>query len=1824
MAFFLRSLLLPCFFTSVLFSNDTVTSLANLESEPSAIVAQAVNIITGDYSDHQLDLLVPGAEPIAIERFYSSGGKRKGTLDTGSLGSCWHLNHCGKVVIEHLYPSKTNLSARHESGGAIGLFLGTAKKMVPSKKMFQIGATNCGSGELSGQTSVKNHSLEIVEKGNKCLLKTGSGKVEEFARKNDLETTYRMTKCISPNKNHLAYGYDGSRISVISANNQLGVPLSQVKFSYPDPCRIQIASADAGEVKYTFIKEKTYPNQLNYYLSEIERSGAPWEKYFYGKNEGGRIDRVVRKERPDSRFLEVEYYKKGNNYLGKKNIVIKDDFDIRCGRVRLLKAPVGTDAAPIITHSFVYHIPGTYTPNKFSCNAPCTTGVYDALDNKTDYHYTVDQRLSAIVKFTTPDRNIYRIERLYWGEDGNAGDLVSRTLEDGLGNILLCRRLAYDANHNIACDLLYGNLTGNNNASLHVNEKGIPLENGCEKYAKTFVYSKDGLNLLLQESDGKKTVCYNYLPGTNLLASKYTLDAQQKIILREFYSYDANGICVKEVVDDGASWGESDLAGVTQRNIKYTIPSLQTPVGFPKIVLEMYYDLATGQECLLHKTVNSYTSDGHLTRQEHYDSLGQYLYTLSWTYNDLGKPVSETNAAGQTAYRDYDANGNLIYEKFLDRELYFTYDFSNRLIREEQALPNGQRLVQSFRYDYLGNKVSEVDARGNETFYTYDEFGRMLTCSLPAYYNKKGSPIVPMFIQQYDHLSNVTARADANGSKTLTKYNIRGQPTEIIYPDGSRENNTYTLDGRLHRHVNKNGSYVVYSYDCLDREVKQEVYGSDNQLLYTTSKQYGAFHLLSETDREGMLTTYTYDYAGRLIAVLRGSQKRQFLYDTLGRLIAMVYPDKKVSQQFDIMNRVIETKEEDLEGNLLSVQRFVYDQAGNRIETITYNQAGENIQHTEYDACNNPVLIRDALGYETVIQYDYLNGIKRITDPLGNTKTIISNSNDLESRVFLTNSQGELLHKTRKRYDANGNLVSIKETVYGGRDSPKDVYTLFTYDSMNRLVKTTEAAGEPCQASSEVHFNQAGQKAEVIKKDGTTIGYSYDREGKLARYSSSDGTIDYSYSYDSSGRLIQVIDAINNLERNLTYDREGLLIAERLMNGLTLHFRYDENHRLAAILLPDNSAITYQYEAGRLKRVGRQTVGGDEAYSHEYLEYDLSGNRVRTKLIGQLGEVHYAFDKLGREVSIHSTFRKETVPEHGFDGVGCLLERHVEDSLGAIECNYRYDERYQLCEETGLAENSYAYDSLSNRLEKNADSYELDAANHLLKQGNVSYAYDLNGNRVRKDDAITYEYDALDRLVEVREKSLRYRYCYDDRNRRMSKTGYVFNSDTCSWVETHRCDYLYVDQDEIGSVEGGEIRELRVLGIGRCAEIGAAVAMEFGGEVYAPMHDLFGNVVELVSITSGDIIESYCFSAFGEEEVFRLGGRVLNPWRFSSKRVDCETGFVYFGNRYYDVEVGRWLTADPLGYVDGPNLYAYVGNNPLTNVDPYGLWAQPDVMQPGQKSSQGNWSTRAVRALASIPRAVGRVIELIGKHLVPIPVVRDGFEMLGHVMQNGNLKGYVMSYRRQHSYAEYVGLEKGFHPKVRVTSENGICTDKDLAFRRGTSISKELGYAVLVIYNADKGLIFGAMDTALTYLGVPTHSYQIKEAALRGEVAELKKCGGIELNSITFSQSAGMLKKLRRDLPKSEAEMINIYTMGSPKIFHSKKFKSVTNYVSPHDPVPIIGDPIGFTKNYIGYKNYVNFIKPEKGFLLDHSYEDTYLKYRNEIVNQIKERMQSY
>jgi RHS repeat-associated protein len=100
-------------------------------------------------------------------------------------------------------------------------------------------------------------------------------------------------------------------------------------------------------------------------------------------------------------------------------------------------------------------------------------------------------------------------------------------------------------------------------------------------------------------------------------------------------------------------------------------------------------------------------------------------------------------------------------------------------------------------------------------------------------------------------------------------------------------------------------------------------------------------------------------------------------------------------------------------------------------------------------------------------------------------------------------------------------------------------------------------------------------------------------------------------------------------------------------------------------------------------------------------------------------------------------------------------------------------------------------------------------------------------------------------------------------------------------------------------------------------------------------HDGIGSITSLTS-SSGALANTYTYDSFGK--LTASTGTITNPYRYTGREVDSETGLDYNRARYYDPQIGRFLSEDPLRFNgDSPNFYAYARNNPIRFMDPSGL-----------------------------------------------------------------------------------------------------------------------------------------------------------------------------------------------------------------------------------------------------------------------------------------------
>jgi len=1119
---------------------------------------------------------------------------------------------------------------------------------------------------------------------------------------------------------------------------------------------------------------------------------------------------------------------------------------------------------------------------------------------------------------------LFSKEHFEWSEPkaGKTNRLLSKTASDSQGHTLITYSLHYNDDGNITQEDFKGTLTGKTS------------EQDVHSITKT--YHDNHLPFTETHPNGK-VIETHYHADTDLISARYTHHLNSPQQKRHFFFYE-NTILIKEIQDNGTGQSPNDLTGVTQRIIKTITPIATKPfIGLPEVITEEYFDPSTHQTHLLSKRKISYNRYGHIDSIEHFDANGISRYTLTYDYDAKGRLIRKTDPLSRPHEYDYDGSDNLVYEDASNQDFTLThhFDLTNYPTISTQTTSSGEKRIFQSIYNTLHQEIQEIDHSENITEKEYNAFGHLLKKTEPPIATESGEPRPIITSYKYNALGHPIESTDPEGNTTHTTYNIRGDPTRILHPNGSEEFYTYTLSGLLETHLSPEKVLTSYTYDFLDRITSKKITSPQGKLLDQETYSYNAYHLLEKQTFDGTRTLYTYDGAGRKIKeeILGENVQRvtTYEYDELGRVFRTIYHvDNNFFQiletRYDLLDRITEEIELDQDENIHSYTRYTYDDFDHPIARTREVQVGEAISLTKYDAFDRIVSETNPLGHTTTIDYDdfYQNALgqtvlkKTTTDPNGTQTVEIFDAHDHLSTLEKHSSSGELLLREQFFYNGNGQPIKQISTLF---PSEKTITKTWDYDSRSRLTQLNESPDTPYEKTTEFSYTLDGHLKQVLKPSKLKITYSHDGLGRITTVKTSDGTCHYELSYDAMGHITLAKNCLTNQITTRTYDHFGNLLSETTEHGLTTQRTYDALGRKTSLTLPDQSSIHYTYGAYHLLQVTRHSSSGQPLYSHTYNSYDKSHNLLAETLPHSLGTTTYQIDLLSRPIQKQNSFHIENL--HSFDPNGNLLSYARESSLPLEEHQYSYDALDQITEEAGLFDHTYECDAHHDRQQKDGNPYETNSHHELLGTDTAENAYTWDGHLTTSNDN-AYTYDGLDRLITLQTPKKTHHFHYDFFNRLLSQT--VNNQPSEN--------YLYDGQNELGNFP----HELRILGQGKGAEIGATLAIETQNKLYIPLHDLFGNIIALIDAHKNQLIESYRYSAFGEEKLFNSYGRSISsaliPWRFHSKRkID---NLIFYGRRFYDPEHGRWLSPDPKGFDEGPNLYQFNRNNPFLYIDLYG------------------------------------------------------------------------------------------------------------------------------------------------------------------------------------------------------------------------------------------------------------------------------------------------
>lgn len=784
--------------------------------------------------------------------------------------------------------------------------------------------------------------------------------------------------------------------------------------------------------------------------------------------------------------------------------------------------------------------------------------------------------------------------------------------------------------------------------------------------------------------------------------------------------------------------------------------------------------------------------------------------------------------------------------------------------------------IVSYTYDSSGRLSTVTDAKGGVTTFTYDSNNNMLTVEDPRQ--------ITYLTNQYDSKGRVLKQTLPDGTYQFA-WTIASAPTLAEFEYGGSGNlppggsATAIMAFRDCTGCSEGYQPLISQVDITDPR------GLVREVKFGTSGQISSDTYAFGTPQQQTFT-YTY-YADNLVESVTDPLSREttYVYDASGNLTQVT--------------RLAGTQ------NALTAS-FGYDPTFSQLTSVT-----DPLNHTTsfgIDAHGNTTSITDALTHQTTISYDSEGRPLSITDPLTHERQFAYDTvgGDL---VSITDPLNRV---TSQSFDGAGRVVS--------RTDALGETTKYSYDNLNEITAITD----PLNGRTSFTYDPNGNLLSVTDANGNTTNYSYDNMDRLATRTDPLNRTE-SYQYDGNGNLTQFTDRRNEVT-TYTYDN----LNRRTFAGFntqagptyesTINYTYDAGNRLTQAVDSVTGTISRSYDG--LDRLTEETTPeGSVSYS-----YDDAGRRTSLTVAGQTA-INYSYDNANRLTQIA---QGSSTVSFGYDNAN----RRTSLTLpNGVIMSYSYDSASQLTGmnytlgQNTLGNLTYGYDLAGRRttvggsfaalnLPNPISTTSYDAANELTQWGTATPTYDADGSTLT-DGTNTYVWNGRNQLASMNSGAESFQY--DPFGRRFTKTSLVSTT-----------NYIYDGLNPVQELSGTTPTAYILEGLNvdeyfqRTDSAGAANVLT----------DSFGSTLALTD-PSGNTIAQYTYEPFGNTTA---SGTSTNPYQYTGRENDG-TGVYFYRARYYNPTLQRFISEDPIGMAgSGPNLYAYVGNNPINFRDPFGLW----------------------------------------------------------------------------------------------------------------------------------------------------------------------------------------------------------------------------------------------------------------------------------------------
>jgi len=1039
-----------------------------------------------------------------------------------------------------------------------------------------------------------------------------------------------------------------------------------------------------------------------------------------------------------------------------------------------------------------------------------------------------------------------------------------------------------------------------------------------EKLVKSFIWNKKDIST--GEVMEEPVECFGpYYPAISYEIAEYYEGYQTPgITTTKEYQHGAYGNVKKYINYNNDAYATDDVAAEITYNYDLSSHLLNLPIS----VFVKDHD-----NNLLRQTDASYNQQGSIINISKYLD-GSNLAEIDFTYDQYGNIY----------YVEYPENN--VSERFT-----LQYDYDNETntypVRITDYWGNASFLDYDLRF---GLPDTITDICGNQMFYSFYNDGRINTITSP----KEIESSIPYTIkyEYWDEISTsvphrwaltrhydptltsneflTTNICDGNGKIVQSKKRAIIDAQDMVVISGK---SYYDFYGRLDSvsqpgveayNANTFTSYSIftpenftrYGYDVFDRntvihfpdltsvsfayDFVTDPFGQNCFRKITTDQNNNSTAVCTEArglqtyikDALGQETKFMYSPMSELTRSIDPEDNRtDYNYDHLGRVISRDHPDAGItSYKYDLAGNLIGVQTANLEALALDIE-YIYHHC--RLTEIHYPQNPEMDVYYEY---GDP-----STGNQTgkLIRQQDASGVQEYY--YGNMGELVKNIH-----TFVVPGGEPYTFQTEWKYDSWNRIVSMTY--------PDGEMLYYKYNDEGNLVFL---AGEKGNFSYEyiesIKYDKYGRRTQIQYGNGTSAEYSYDDKNLRLK------TL---VSYENGGHEMQHLDYTYDLAGNITaVENSGDFLYGNVGGEYDYNYEYDEIYRLT-------------HAEGSFDPYNQQTIGFklDLSYSSSgnILEKDMNGTTL----------INGGTTTFGYQNTYDYTGRPHTVTEAGdytydWDLNGNMIRRINHNS-------HNHDDRY------------FCWDE-ENRLSAVRDVSDLSQSSIYIYDAGGERAWKLNGeemltqvNGQTVSSNIYFEktlYTSPYLVMTERDYTKHY---YIEGERVCSKIGGGFGPASVQPADSV-LDFIHGDYELFGEAL-----------LTMCQRHLECVDYEGEWELYKKL-DPAGNVEDslenlqyfyhsdhlgsaaVISFTSGRAYQHLQYFPYGELFVSQRNSSFDSRYKFSAKELDNETGYSYFGARYYDSDLSVWLSVDPMaGKYPSISPYAYCANNPLTYIDPDG------------------------------------------------------------------------------------------------------------------------------------------------------------------------------------------------------------------------------------------------------------------------------------------------